>query len=220
MLSPIRSVAAAAALCAACWPAFAAPVTVDFEPGFVLLGNGDAYTQDGFRFTADGSGAVVDPLFCDPTLEFCAVGNGTSVLQALNDTQVALTHDQGLFQVGRFQASFLPSPLIDFSGIAIKLRLDAVAMGGGTSSTLLDLLEDGNTGNFLFSQYDASVLGNLQSLRFSVCFDDGVSCTASPFLNDAQFALDNVNLQVPEPDAAMLVALALAGLALTRRRSR
>lgn len=220
MLSPIRSAAAAAALCAACWPALATPVTVDFEPGFVLLGNGDAYTQDGFSFTAVGSGAVVDPLFCEPTLEFCAVGNDTSVLQALNDTQIDLTHGAGIFRIGGFQAAFLPSPVIDFSGIAVKLRLDAVAMGGGTSSTLFDLLEDGNTGNFLFSQYDASTLGNLQSLRFSVCFDDGVSCGASPFLNDAQFVLDNVGLQVPEPDAAALVALALAGLALTRRRSR
>lgn len=218
--SLFRSAGAAAALCAAFGPALAAPVTVDFEPGFELLGNGDAHTQEGFSFTAVGSGAVVDPIFCDPITEFCAVGNNTSVLQALNDTQIALTHASDTFRLGSFSASFLPSPLIDFSGTGAKLRLDGVRVGGTAVSSLFDLAEDGTSGNFLFGQYDASTLGNLQSLRFSVCFDDGTSCAASPFLNDAQFALDNVSLQVPEPDAAMLVALAMAALALTRRRAR
>lgn len=218
--SLFRSAGAVAALCAAFGPALAAPVNVDFEPGFVVLGNGDAYIQDGFSFKAVGSGAIVDPIFCDPITEFCAVGNNTSVLQSLNDSQVDLTHNARYFSLGSFSAAFLPSPLVDLSGVAAKLRLDGVQAGGGAVSTLVDLLEDGTSGNFLFGQYDGSALGYLQSLRFSVCFDDGTSCGASPFLNDAQFALDNVSLQVPEPDAAAIVALALAALALTRRRAR
>lgn len=218
--SLFRSMGAVAALGAAAVPALAAPVNVDFEPGFVLLADGDAYTQDGFSFTAVGAGAVVDPIFCDPVVEFCAVGNNTSVLQALNDTQVNLTHASRVFSLGSFSASFLPSPLVDFSGANVKLRLDGVAAGGGAVSALVGLLEDGSSGNFLFGQYDGSALGNLSSLRFSVCFDNGASCGASPFLNDAQFALDNVSLNVPEPGAAAMVALALAALALTRRCAR
>lgn len=218
--SLFRSAGAAAALCAAIAPTFAAPVSVDFEPGFVLLGNGDTYTQDGFSFTAVGSGAIVDPIFCDPVAEFCAVGNNTSVLQSLNDTRIDLTHASRVFSLGAFSAALVPSPLVDLSGVTAKLRLDGMGAGGGAVSTLVDLLEDGTSGNFLFGQYDASALGNLWSLSFSVCFDDGTSCTASPFLNDAQFALDNVSVQVPEPDAAAMVALALAALALTRRRAR
>lgn len=220
--SLFRSAGAAAALCAAFGPALAAPVNVDFEAGFVLLGDGEAYTQDGFSFTAVGSGAIIDPIFCDPSLgEFCAVGNNTSMLQAYNDTLIDLTHASRVFNLGSFSASLVPSPAVDLSGVSAKLRLEGVGAGGSAVSALFDLLEDGTSGNFLFGQYDGSALGNLWSLRIGVCFDDGAAaCTASPFTNDAQFALDNVTLQVPEPDAAAMVALALAALALTRRRAR
>ena len=219
-LSWARGIAAASLLATAALPTFATPVMVDFEPGFVLLANGESYTEDGFSFTAAGAGAVIDPIFCDPLTEFCAVGNSTSVLSALNDTEIDLTHASDMFGLGGFSAAFMPSPLIDFSGSQITLKLDGISAGGAAVSTSFALLEDGSTGNFLFGLYDASALGLLRSLHFSVCFDDGISCGPSAFLNDAQFSLDDLNLTVPEPGAAWLVALSLAGLALSRRRAR
>ena len=213
-----RTLAAATLLSAAVAPAIADPVVVDFEPGFVTLANGETYTQADFNITAVGAGAVIDASFCDPLAEFCAVGNNTSFLSALNDTEIDLTHSR-IFTLGSFSAAFVPSPLIDFSGAQVKLKLDGINVLGAAVATTVDLAEDGNSGNFVFGLYDASSLGWLRSVHFSVCFDDGVQCGASPFLNDAQFALDDLGLTVPEPGAAWLVALSLAGLALTRRRT-
>ncbi len=217
-LSPTRGLLSALIFAATTLPALAAPVAVDFEPGFVVLANGDTYSQVGFDFTATGSGAVIDPSFCDPVIEFCAVGNDTSFLTALNDTSISLRHNSRVFSLGSFAASFAPSPLVNLSGIAARLQLDGVNVDGDAVGLAVDLLEDGATGNFLFSTYDGSSLGLLRSLTFSVCFFDGVACGASPFLNDAQFALDDLSLTVPEPGPIWLLALTLTGLALTRRR--
>lgn len=218
----VRSLAATALLATVALPVSANPVTVGFEPGFVLLGNGDTYTEAGFNFTAAGAGAIIDPSFCDPFVEFCAVGNDTSVLSSLNDTTIRLAHAHRVFGLGMFSAAFLPSPLVDFSGADTKLQLNGVSASGAAVFASFDLIEDGSTGNFLYGSYDASSLGLLRAITFStsVCFDDGVSCVPSTFLNDAQFSLDDLTLTVPEPGAAWLVALSLAGLALTRRRAR
>lgn len=217
-----RRLAAASLLAAAAAPALAGPtVVVDFEPGFAMLGNGDTYTQGGINVTAVGAGAVIDPSFCDPTAEYCAVGNSTSFLSAQNDTEIDLSVGPGyLFTLGSFTAAFLPSPLIPLVGAQIKLKLDGVSQAGAAVSTTVDLLEDGFSGNFLFGQYDASSLGLLRSLHFSVCLDDGTQCGPFLFANDAQFALDDLSVAVPEPGVAGLVALSLAALALARRRTR
>lgn len=214
-----RALAAATLLSATVAPALADPVVVDFEPGFVTLANGETYAQAGFNLTAVGAGAVIDASFCDPLVEFCAVGNSTSFLSALNDTEIDLTHSSRNFRLGSFSAAFVPSPLIDFSGAQVKLQLNAINALGAAVAATVDLAEDGSSGNFVFGLYDASALGWLRSVHFSVCFDDGVNCGASPFLNDAQFALDDLSVTVPEPGAAWLVALSLAGLALARRRT-
>lgn len=217
-----RGTAAICLLATAALPALASPTMVDFEPGFVLLNAGETYSQNGFDFTAVGSSAVIDRIFCDSNAgELCANGNATSVLSALNDAEIDLTSGK-IFTLGSFSASFVPYPDVNFfGGVPVKLKLDGIDAAGATVGMAVNLLEDSaNPGNFLFGIYDASALGALRTLHFSVCFDNGVDCTASPFANDGRFALDDLSLTVPEPGAAWLVALSLAGLALTRRRAR
>jgi hypothetical protein len=196
---------------------------VTFEPRFVFLAPGDIY-QEGFaRFTPAGGDVVIDPSFCDPTTAFCAVGNNTSFLTGQNDALVAMTVDvDRSFSLGSFDASFSPSPFINYAGLDIKLMLSGVAWGGGTVSAFFDLFEEPNTGNYVFSTYNVSPLfGPLESVTFGVCFQQGASCVraADPFLNDAQFSIDNIQFGIPEPSAVWLMAIGLGLLAASRRRS-
>ena len=165
---------------------------------------------------------MINPIICDSSAgALCALGNASSVLSALNDAEIDLTSGR-VFSLGSFSAAFVPFPDVDyFSGVPIRLKLDGIAAGGGAVGMAVDLLEDSAVpGNFLFGVYDASALGMLRSLHFSVCFDNGLGCSPSPFADDGRFALDDLSLTVPEPGAAWLVALSLAGLALARRRAR
>jgi len=207
-------------------PAAAAPVVVNFEGAFTTVGPGQAdasYAEQGYQLTPSGGDADIGPSFCGAP-DFCAIGNNTDYLNALNDAEVTVTRsDGGIFSLLRFSGSFLPSPALDYSGLDIRLLLTAIDGLGASHRQSVGLLGDG-IGNFLFDTYAvANALYGAKSLTFSACFFDGTDCVRGQGLltNDAQFAIDDLALlQVPEPSAAWLVALSLAGLALTRRRPR
>jgi hypothetical protein len=199
---------------------------VDFEaaPPLTVFGPGQAdssYSEAGFRFTPSGNDAQVDLSFCSAP-DFCAVGNDTQYLTAFNDASVTITAESGgAFSLGSFEASFVPSPALDYSSLSILLTLSGALSGGGTASQTFALLGTG-AGDYLFSGYSVDeALRNTTALTISACFFDGSSCVHSSGLstNDAQFALDNLAF-VPEPSALWLAGLALAGLALTRRAAR
>ena len=204
--------------------ALAAPTTIDFEGAFAAVGPGQpdpSYSEQGYRFTPSGGDAFIGPSFCFPG-DFCEIGNGTDYLTAFNDADVTLAREDGSsFRLLSFKASFVPSPQLDYSGLDIRLLLSGVLAGGGTATQTVDLQGDGN-GNFLFGSYavDSSLYG-AQSLTFGACFFDGLACLRGNglALNDAQFAIDDLALSVPEPSALWLAGLALGGLVLTRRRA-
>ena len=198
-------------------PSFAG-VIIDFESSQALVVAGDNYQQSGFKLTPSGGDALVDASFCDPIIEFCAVGNATSFLTALNDAEVTLVHVSRVFSLSSFDASFAPPSFLDFSGQAVRLVLTGNQVGGTVFSQLFDLEED-TLGNFKFSTNTlSSSFGLLTSLTFSACFDTGTSCErGGQFLNSAQFAIDNLAVEIPEPSVLWLTALGFGALALSRR---
>ena len=79
-------------------------------------------------------------------------------------------------------------------------------------------------GYFNFSTFGAGALANqnLQEVYFLACiYQPDNSCSDSPFaVPPAQFALDNINAQIPEPASLILVILALGAAGATARRRR
>lgn len=222
------SAALGAALCLPVAGQASVLARVDFEaaPPLTVVGPGQSdasYSEAGFRFTPSGGDAQVDLSFCSAP-DFCAVGNATQYLTALNDASVTIAAESGSsFSLGSFEASFVPSPSLDYSGLSILLTLSGALSGGGTASQTFELLGTG-AGDYLFSGYSVDeALRNTTALTLSVCLVDptlGSACLSDPtYINDAQFALDNLAF-VPEPSALWLVGLALAGLGLTRRTAR
>ena len=176
------------------------------------------------KFTPAGGDALVDASFCDPVTEFCAVGNATSYLTALNDAEVTLVHVSRVFSLSTFDASFAPPAFLDFSGVHVHLSLVGTKVDGSTVGGLVDLVEGAN-GNFNFSTSNlANLFGDtfslLTSLTFSACFETGLNqCErGGEFLNSAQFAIDNLALEIPEPSVLWLTAFGFGALALSRRR--
>lgn len=215
----------AAALCAATVPA-SASVLVDFSGEFAAFGPGQAsasHSTQGLRLTATGGDALVDFSFCSFP-DYCTTGNATEHLQAYNDAVITLDiADGSLFRLFGFDAAFLPSPFVDYSGADVRLQVDAVRADGGIETVLLALPEDFSNGggDYAFASFaiDPS-WGLLSSVSFQSCFYDGTDCIRATGLltNDAQFALDN--LLVPEPASLALTLGALAGLGALRRSRR
>jgi hypothetical protein len=227
----------AALSCAA--PAFAdvvdfdslAPVTS--ESGVTLSASGyDMLLVEGPVAAAfglvSGTGTIIDsnnPFSCDVIA--CPVGGVGNYLGVLNDGAVQFSHPGELhgFTVTGFDFAFLPPAPVG-PGNYGQLQLTGVNWYGTTIATSLDFPGQDGNGNFMFgaAALDAAFRGNVfTSLRFNACiYDQDLVCSNSfdnPAFNQAQFALDSVNLNaVPEPASFLLMGLAAGALAFTRRR--
>ena len=145
-------------------------------------------------------------------------GNTSQFYTQLNEGALQLRRTDGaLFSLQGFDAAFVP--------------LDPAA-GGTTVFAAVATFADNTTFGtaFLFNrtfasytnvQYNLSRFTGIKSLAFFACSYDGANVCAQPLQNNGQFALDNINVTaaVPEPSAAILLGLGLAGLAWRRRAS-
>jgi len=225
-----KCLSALAILAATSFPALAIPYIVNFEPGGWLVDDGKSYTENGIRFSLAGGGAMIDTSFCDPINEYCAVGNDTSYLSALNDATVTVEReDAKAFSLTRFDASYFPTPWEGYVGETVRLLWSGTKFGGGTSNGQFDLLGDIVTENYSFMSFSDANMTQLTSLTFSACFIVGDDCIRGgdeypDWTNLAQFALDNLRFDddgstVPEPSMLLLMALGLSALTVSRRRA-
>ncbi|MFC5462377.1 NF038120 family PEP-CTERM protein [Massilia niabensis] len=247
VLKKLLCVSMIGALGAVAAPASAAVVTFDavqnivspqLNSGDTVYNTGDAFTEAGFTLrvansaTADAGevglvGALVDSsdaFAC--VITSCPVGNGSTYFAGLNDGVLNVSVNRGAgFRVSALSYAFL-APTAGLPNFSYgQLVLTGTTQSGATISLASAFPGQNAAGSFTFDQFmvdRAFGRTTLTSLSLNACLFDGngdCSSERSFTQNQAQFAIDNLNLAViPEPTSIALMLLGLAGLGTVSRR--
>lgn len=222
--------------------AFSSPAAlarpIDFEDlALTTIDGNQSVMSSGYRFTAaDGpvaqyfgfsgtaGGVYNGGQGCGDTP--CPSGNDSNFYVGLNDGAVSMVNTvRPYFRISSLDFGFL-APLPGLAdGIWGQLQLTGNLLGGGTISTALDFAGQDAGGDFMFKNWklDADFSASfLNSLTVSACVFDGsggcFNSFDSPAFNTAQFAIDNLEVDVPEPAMPALLMLGALGMALSARR--
>ncbi len=217
-----RRLCASAALLAA----FAGPqaqaavvLTLDSPALSGLYFPGDSFSTYGYTLTAGFDAAILDTAASLGNVS--PTGNASQFYSQLNQGELLLRRgDGGLFNLNGFDAAFIPlDPAAAGTTVMVAYATFADGSQGGV---FWDFGASGNS-HFPFVTYDNPAdfgfFTNVTLVEFFACtFDPTNGPCAAAIQNNGQFAIDNINV-VPEPGMGGLLALCLAGLALTRRRA-
>ena len=129
-----------------------------------------------------------------------------------------------LFNLDSFSAAFVPLSPAPIPGQRIVL-VALATYASNTSFATAFSLGDTSTGSprpysTFANALDFGSFVGLKQVEFFACAFDTSPVCSTPTNNNAQFAIDNINVTtVPEPGTLALVAFALLGLGLSQRRA-
>lgn len=204
-------------------------VTLNTQHFNLLLLEGAPAAAAGFVGSTGVIAKANDEFGCN--VASCPSGASGNYLGILNDGAVRISLDGSVgigFTLRGLDFAFI-APLVGMPNASYgQLLLNGVTTSGTAISAVLDLPGQNAARNFVFANglLDAGFFSSiLSSVTINACvYDADFACTNSvdsPAMNQAQFAVDNLQLNVvPEPSTALLLALGIVGLgAASRRRS-
>ena len=239
---PCLLAAAATLAMLGCTPALADVINFDsFAPD--IYSSGDTLHASGYKllFLADptsaangwsgGVGAILNggvASSCD--ILACPSGASGNYLATLNDGGVNFSRgDAQGFRLSGFDYAFIAPvsgmPEMNWG----QLQLSGTLRDGSVINTSLNFPGQDASGNYRFQA--ASLLNGFSNyiftgLTINACiYNDSNDCVNSldaPAFNQAQFALDNINISaVPEPSTYLMLLAGLGAIGmLSRRRAR
>lgn len=208
-------------------PAMADTITFDSHGPDIFAG-GDTFDEAGYTMqvldTAGGggfAGAIGDASSC--AVAACPAGNSSMYYLGMND---------GGLNIHRTDASTFSLQGLDYAFVAPvgglpnfnygQLVLVGQLAGGGTVSSAFDFPLQNAGGSYLFGAVPLGAAfghASLSELTVSACLFDGNGSCFNPAANQAQFAIDNVNVSaVPEPASYAMLMLGLGAVAFAARR--
>jgi hypothetical protein len=207
--------------------------TINFEAhGPDIFAGGDVFTEAGYTMlvldspAGGGGGAGMIANGADPdtcSVAACPVGNNSMYYLGLNDGGLNIHRtDSSAFSLHGLDYAFL-APVGGLPNFSYgQLVLTGTLAGGGTVRNAFDFPLQNGSGNYVFGAVPLSTMfghASLSELTVSACLFDGSGSCFNPAANQAQFAIDNLNVSaVPEPSAYAMLMLGLGGIALAARR--
>lgn len=210
-------------------PAMADTITFDAHGPDVFAG-GDTFTEAGYTMqvldTAAGSGggfagAIGDQSSC--MVAACPAGNSSMFYLGMNDGGLNIHRtDASAFSLHGLDYAFAAPvgglPNINYGQLVLTGKLTS----GGTVSSAFDFPLQNAAGSYLFGAIPLGAAfghASLSELTISACLFDGNGSCFNPAANQAQFAIDNVNVSaVPEPATYAMLVLGLGAVAFAARR--
>jgi hypothetical protein len=215
-------------------PAMAAILDFNDQSPDIFFG-GNSFSEGGYTFlvndtTAPGGGGGLAGVFLNGGDEYscdvaaCPVGNPTIYYGGVNDASVTLSRDGGAFQLSSLKYAFLPPVAGLAPGSYGELTLFGTLLSGGTVSTSIQFpaLVTGGYSPFALSALDSAFTSGIYtSITIGACVYLSETGCSYPAINQAQFAIDDLNVTaaVPEPETYAMMGLGLGVLALVRRRN-
>ena len=207
--------------------AFAAPMaqaavvlTLDSPALAGLYMPNASFSTNGYTLTVIGDAGIVDA--ADPVSSTSPTGNSSQFYSQTNQGELVLKISYGgLFNLNGFDAAFIP---LDPAAAGTSVMVAYATFSDGTQGGVFWNFAASTNSHFPFVTYDNPAdfgfFTNVTQIEFFACalVSGAVDCDPNTIQNNGQFAIDNISV-VPEPGMGGLLALCLAGLALTRRRA-